>query len=523
MSYILPKFKKCLLSTFLNAEKDPNTFYFIRDTNEFFLGTIPLSSSIFHEVESLDNVTGVLGHIYYNSNTGVFYIYSGLSFLPLNASAALGGAKINYNSNACTNLVVADKVDKTITVKWNDPVVFTTEFGTVDTWARSLLVGNPDHMPTSVSDGTVLAISTVRNQYGGSNSFTFTIEDVTPGYHIKVFAQCVDGTYSSSSASPSVSIGLWEATDLDEYMDCVRAGGDSYTLVKTAYPVGSVLPFVSHNTFTQMSWMIAHYDYKGGLSSVSDYLCGDSTKTRNVVLYPLTVPSKPNGAQLLIPYDPIEASSALSVDTEFISGKTYYTSSSCTTAFNTSNANPGDTPVSLGLYEKGVAVAGNGYGPYLYSFIRRFLNADAVAGSWYTPNSIFEPASVSFANDYDGFYYGLDSITKSYIHLAKNRYTLYTGSVSWCEDRVFLPTYEQVYGNNTYKFQMFINNTTNDFKIPRSANGTAVYAWLGSQPTNVDDPSGLRNISTSGVVGTAGKLGGGQQGKDCAMPVMVLA
>ena len=521
----LPKFRRGLKTNFTNlASKNSDTFYFTTDTKELFIGDSPVGYR-YHELNEDPSGDGIFGHIYRNTVTDVFYIYNGISFLPLNQQSQFQGLKITSVVARPRNLSIKSINNGTISINWNDPDTYSMDFGVVDTWVKTSCVFNVNRYPESIDDGTILGYSTIRNQYStdSGNSFTFTSNAAT--VYLSLFAQSVNGDWTTRGGTCYKTVALFEVEDIDEYMSYMREGGNNYDLLKAAYPVGTIMPFVSHNVFTQMQWIIGGYDYKGYYGSVSDYLCGDTTKLRNVILYPLIVPSTPTGAQLLVPYDLIEASSAISIDTEFVSGKTYYTNSGCTNAYDQSLAGPNDTPASLQLYEKGRAASGNGYGPYDLSFIRQWLNSDEVAGSWYVPNSIFEPATFSFASNYDGFYRGIDSATKNYIHYARNRYTKYDGTDIIVDDRVWLPSVPQIStGSNTVKFEMFRIYTDDTYRAIKSANGTNVYGWTGTQQSNSAQPSNVKNITAqTGIIGNAGKLQGGSQGKDCAVPVMCLA
>ena len=416
-----------------------------------------------------------------------------------------------------------ESVSPQVKFYWKDPAPYNATFGDVHTWKSTILVVSETHMPASPTDGTVLIENVQYNSH--STEETCVTSPLTHGVlYYKFFTKLYNDTVSTAANSPGAQFVHIIITSLSDFMDVLRDG--NITALSSMYPVGSVMPFVTHNTFTNLYWRVAHYNYTGNYSTVSQYL-NDNSKMNNCILVPGVVVSNSSGNRIVVPYDLIEKTSALSQDTEFVSGKTYYTTNQCTTAYDPNNASPGDTPSSLGLYEKGRVVASNGYGVYRYSFIRQYLNADAASG-WYVPNSIFEPTTHSFATNNAGFLYGFPSDVKQYLHSCRNRYKTYTNT--WdvgVEDTVFLPSKPMLYiSTESYTqetLDYFKAMTSADQRIMRDVNGVACYAWTGSQENVSTNPSSLANTNVDGTWSNAGKLEGGSQQKDTALPMLCLA
>ena len=409
-----------------------------------------------------------------------------------------------------------------VLIQWNDPSAYTTNFGSLSTWKSTHVVINYDHFPESIDDGTDVFENTVRNAYS-STPLSIPFEHDT--MFLCLFTEMFNGDISDATNSPKQSIVNIEINSIADFIGYLRSG--EIGGLKTIYPVGSTFPFVSHSLDTHMTYLVGHYDYKGNYSTVSEYL-DDNERTHNVILIPATGFANASGNRIVVPYDLYEKTSALSQDTSFVSGKTYYTTNQCTTQYNVNNAQPGDTPVSLGLYEKGrIVTANTGFGSYDESFIRQFLTKDAARGTWYVPHNIFEPTSHTFATNYDTFLYGLNSEVKPYMHRARNVYLTYKNIQSICYDSCFLPNNFMVMrsGENGFGQQLeyFSRMANNSERIIRDPNGTALYIWTGSQANQPSKPENLINISVEGAWSSAGKLEGGGQQKDGTLPLICLA
>lgn len=418
-------------------------------------------------------------------------------------------------------LLSASVDNGTASIQWSDAPAYSTGYGSVSTWKSTILVVNYSHLPESVDDGEVLVENTVRDAYS-STPFTFEMEH--DAVFIRLFTRMFNDSISPLSLSPGQQLINVVIESLGDFMEYLRDG--EVDVLRSVYPVGSTLPFVSHSEYTLMTYLIGHYDYTGNYSTVSDYL-NDENRSHNVILIPATGIAGSNGNRIVVPYDLYEKTSALSQDTSFVSGKTYYTTNQCTSAYNVNNAQEGDTPVSLGLYEKGrIVTANTGYGVYEESFMRQFLTSDAASG-WYNPLNIFEPASHTFASNHAGFLYGLDSTTKSYMHPARNMYLTYRNVQSIVYDAVFLPNNFMMMRSDENGFgqqlEYFRRMTTNAQRIQRDPNGAALYAWSGSQANQPSKPENLINLSTEGAWGVAGKLEGGSKQLDGTVPFLCLA
>ena len=407
-------------------------------------------------------------------------------------------------------------------IKWNDPPYYSVSFGIISTWKSTHVIVNYDHYPESITDGEEVCENTVRDAY---SSTPLSVEFEHEAMYFCLFTEMFNGDISDVANSPKQTIVDIEVETISDFMEYLRDG--EIGGLQTVYPVGSTFPFISHSVATQMHYLIGHYDYTGNYSTVSEYL-DDNAKTHNVILIPDTGFHNTNGNRIVVPYDLYEKTSALSQDTSFEDGKTYYTTNQCTTQYNVNNAQPGDTPVSLGLYEKGrIVTANTGIGTYSESFMRQFLTKDATKGNWYVPNNIFEPATHTFSTNNNTFLYGLSNDVKPYMHPVRNVYLTYKNIQSIVYDACFLPNKFMLMRSDENGFgqqlEYFNRMTTNAQRIIRDPNGNALYVWTGTQANQSNKPDNLVNLSIEGVWGSAGKLEGGSKQLDGTFPIICLA
>ena len=480
LSSSIPRFVKLTKTQYQNLQQiNESAFYFCTDTQELYIGSRVVTAS-----------TTTPSPILFTLKT---------QYATINQISQVSSTQMN--------------------ITWYDPSDFDESYATVRTWQKTVLVSNPLRYPTSWNDGTIIIENTVHDAYA---STPVPILMPTGATYIALYTQQRDGTWSDYANTPKQELISLVINDLDDFMTALRDGNTRG--LNMLYPVGSTLPYIEHSTFTTMTWLIGGYDYKGAYNSVSAYCCDDANAQHNVIMVPAIAPSKASGAQLLTPYDLIEKKTALSADTEFVSGKTYYTNSACTAQY-TGTPGVDDTPISLGLYEKGRVIADNGYGRYSESFIRQWLNGEGA--NWYTPLNIFEPTTYAFATDNEGFLGGFSNSIRQYIHRVNQRYRVYTGNNNYdiCQDLIWLPTDYQIFGGGSpQQILDLYDGMTAAQRIFYSYNNTACYVYTGCQGTGQsNNPSHLINISTEGASGNAGKLQGGGQGKDVAMPIFCLA
>lgn len=418
--------------------------------------------------------------------------------------------------------IVDTETGLTARIAWSDPQPYAMSYGEIFMWGSTLLVINHDHLPTSVNDGTLVIENTEWNAHS-THATGIDVPLVNDIVYFRLFTKLYNGVVSEAANSPGRDIVNLTIESLDDFMDVMREG--KVNALKSVCPVGSTLQFVNHEGFG-ISYFIGAYDYTGRYDTVEEYL-DDETRSHNVILVPSVVPSNASGNRIVVPYDLIEKMTALSADTEFVDGKTYYTNSGCTVQYDTSGAGAGDTPVSLKLYEKGRVLTSNGYGRYSESFIRQWLTSDEPAGQWYEPLNVFEPATHAFATTYDGYLRGFSQDVRKYLHPARNQCNVYNNTFDICYDSCFLPSKHMLMRANENNLGMaleyFRNQTLPSGRIFRDPNGTAIYAWTCTQDYVLNNPSVLANISTEGAMTTAGKLEGGTQQKDCAVPLLCLA
>ena len=517
----LPKFVKLVKTQYNGLEsRDEHTFYYLTDTNELMLGNSALTT-IYHQTLVNPVGNGIYGHIYHNIINNAIFVYTGEQFVPINAAVSASMQFVPTVQYAELRDVILSSATLA-NVRWSDPPLYTEPWGTIRAWGKTVLVANEDHVPQSHDDGTVICVNDVRNAY-----YETPCEVPMPNetIHIALFTQTGDGTWSDAANSPHQTIVGLTIESLADFMYELRRG--NINGLRSVYPVGSTLPYIQHTTFTTMSWMVGQYDYTGHYSTVGQY-CGDTSIEHNVILVPTICPSLASGAQLHTPYDPIEKTSALSIDTEFITGKTYYTTSGCTTEY-TDTPGPTDTPASLKLYEKGRATS-NGYGRYLESFVRRWLNSDTA--NWYSPINIFENTSETWANNNPGFLMGFNNEIRQAIHPVNNKYLVHNDTYDVVSDMVWLLPAPMMFTDNELGYNSprggvpmleLYRNMTQTERIVYSYNHTACYTYTGSQERNNANTAIVVNLSTSGARSTSGKLGGGSQGKDTTLPCICLA
>lgn len=111
----------------------------------------------------------------------------------------------------CTNLV-ATAGNGQVSLSWTDPLdMYATPEGAiaqdsqqlVAKWSHTLVVRNTDHQPENPDDGTIILMSSVRNQYQTNGYVDNTVENGTP-YHYGGFAISTanvtsDGAFTSAT------------------------------------------------------------------------------------------------------------------------------------------------------------------------------------------------------------------------------------------------------------------------------------------------------------------------------------
>ena len=396
---------------------------------------------------------------------------------------------------------VMDLEDDVLHLRWSDPAPINEAYGSVVLWKKTTAVANGSHMPTSISDGTVVGVSTVRNEH---ESTAVDVELVNDGIYIRLFVESFNGTVVTTNPVQRHFLKV-EINDLDDFMTELRNG--NIDGVSTMYPVGSTLPFIEHSEFGDTQFIVVGYDYKGAYNRLTDFLNesgnesmdGGSKRYHDVILVADTALSNPDGSVLTIPYDLNELTSVQTIDEVFSETKTYYYDEACTQVFDKTTVQEGDTPVGLGLYVKGRVDGSNrGYGRYTMSFVKQYLTSDGNAGEWYVPNSTLEPASSTFSDTHDGFIKGFDAKTKTYLHRCHIKFAMYGDSPLYVWDKCFLGNREmfsistETFGNKT---DYYGRMTSMSQRIARSVNGSAVFAFTGDCTNSVSTVVVVRNNS----------------------------
>ena len=381
-------------------------------------------------------------------------------------------------------------------VRWTDPSPYSVEYGKVWTWKSTVVVSNPDHAPTSVSDGTVVVESGDWNAHS-STPVEVPLQDGQA--YVRLFTRMYDGRVSEAQMSPSRRLVALDISDLSDYMRELRSG--NVENLSAMYPVGSTIPFVSNSEAPGTSFIVAQYDYLGASETIEKFLV-DSSSHHNVILVANTVLSEANGSVRLIPYDLAEAFSLPSEDDEF-KWKTYYVDEECTTAYDKGQAQEGDTPASLGLYEKGdVDAEGMSNSEFYKSFAIQYFSKDAAAGEWYVPFGRFEPSTSEFADMNPTFLHGFGEGVKQYLHECIPCYRNKYGTMSMPRMKCFIPSVPMLARTNDRDYragesiEYFRRMTSNAQRVQRDVNGSARYVFTGDVGSTY---SIVRNLDMKGA------------------------
>lgn len=136
-----------------------------------------------------------------NNNTTYyfrFFVYSDLDAVNDNEASKIEAMPTLITPNGCSN-ISAKAGNGKITVSWTDPDDIERD-GEVCTWAGTKLVIKQGSYPTSQNDGTVVANSTVRNQYSTTGyEITGLSNDVT--YYGQLFPYSTDDVYNTNETN----------------------------------------------------------------------------------------------------------------------------------------------------------------------------------------------------------------------------------------------------------------------------------------------------------------------------------
>lgn len=426
-----------------------------------------------------------------------------------------------------TSKIALIRQGSTARIRWTDPEDPRDQTGVILVhWAKTILVRNPDHEPTSIEDGTVVLTETQRNQYSQTMYADNSLDVDHETYYYKLFPMSEDGYITNDSVNAVEATGgvfTWAALKL-----MIEDG-----TYKDMLPVGSVLTLPRHDDYGEMEAEVVGYEDNVDLV--------DTEKTKAIVLqmrYLLT-----SGKQ----FDAPEAYAVLTEDETFQAGKRYgayykfttdteavagtkYFERNADFSFTEKVINPGDpieantlyvaivgadptkfTDLTIGAaipadtyYELNVDANRKNYGNNNWhtSAARKYLNSSAPKGEWWEASSIWDKQP-AYAASLVGFLGGFhDEDFLSSIAKVKNRNALPTidgAGYTDTEDFVWLPSKYQLGGDalnngvqenkcpltkyknatNADRVKMYKTSTSGQWYFTRSAHtGNSYNVWI---------------------------------------------
>jgi len=408
-------------------------------------------------------------------------------------------SELGYAVGNVSNLAIIQG-NLSLTIAWTDPADTANA-----TWAGTKLVMGAGTYPESVTDGTLLVNSTVRNAYSSTG---YTVSNLTAGttYYFKLFPYTNEGVITNDNAN-RISESAKELSSWEMLQIKVRANdmgdisiGDQYTCEQgsgelTWDVIGKNIdtptnPNLSHTLTLRVHNLVltplvfdaieAFYACQTNALNAGTY-CYLAPGNWMSTYYTFTLTqSVPVGGQLVCTDNATLYS---------------YASGSSTTPIETVSVTKGYSGTDLGKLNDQTRSGNlntnqrrrNGSGDWKESAIRQWLNTDKPAGQWWEPQNPWDRPP-AYAETMNGFMYDLDPELLEVI--GKTQVTTYyydtsTGAINGTyttEDYFFLMSQSQVsssYSGEGTKYtpysddasrKVYYNGAASDFYGLRSPN-----------------------------------------------------
>ena len=359
-------------------------------------------------------------------------------------------------------------------ISWTDP----DGIEDVADWLRTTLVRKEGSVPAGPSDGTVVATTSVADENKNAYASTFfrdTVPDLTKTYYYKLFSVTKQGAVTISDSNeiptataltPTLIHQLSQAGTLTDYLnvgDCIVINHPDFD-PSPGYS-GQLVRFMGYDCVTPATG----YSH-AAVFQFEDCLYNDTASYKEMA------------------FDPAESQYALTADSTFQTGKTYYTKSGSTYTETTEDTDwtAGGAIAANTYYEKNPNPNYNyGCNKWVDSNLRQYLNADAAGDAWWEAKNIWDAGSYKSR---PGFLYNLpfkDLLVPVTRTVAIS--TVYGGGSTTCEDKVFLPSMYEVFAtkvNNiaegSKRWDYYANNSSDATSRIKLINGVEVIWWLAS-------------------------------------------
>ena len=345
----------------------------------------------------------------------------------------------------------------TCAIKWNDPAVDDT----VDQWDHTVLVKNYHHEPAGINDGVVVVTCSVRDQYASTPFLDSAVDTTKEHVYYKLIPVGVKGTENTGKANAfEPSAPTW-----DELHELIQDG-----VAPAFLPKGSQIS-VPHSVYGTLKFTVKGYEDLGAGSTdpTAKINIHDAAIRHCVVLMSAYILPE------LKQFDAAETQFDLTMDTEFQSGKTYYTKKG--SSYTAATVTVGGTIPPDTYYEKNHAYYSYGTNRWDQSGLIQWLNSTGSAGTWWTKKHAND-VKPDYADTEDGFLKGfvdsdfvgriidLDNVTK--IVTPSDEVTVTT------VDKIWLPSNEQVKDSGTWGF------AAADRKLTKEGSSQPFKWWLRS-------------------------------------------
>lgn len=351
-------------------------------------------------------------------------------------------------------------------LRWTSPNdIISAEGNVLVAWAKDVVVRNPDHIPTSIDDGTVVLTSTTRNAYKHDWFVDSGLAADHDTYYYKIFPVTTEGYITNDNANSCYTDILTWST-----ISSLISAGEHRNYIH----IGDIISLPQHDTYGDIEAEVVGYEDSVNLH--------DKNIQHAIVLrtrFLLTGGKQfdtPEKYAVLTKDTTFQSGKKYGIhfvkttDTEAVDGKTYYQlnadwtvtalsvnvgdalSTDCYVA-GTSAAPAQYTVITVTAgasipadtwYEINVDANRNSYGCNRWdqSGVRKYLNATKAGSMWWTPSTIFDaiPAYAGTVGFLGGFHNNeFLSMIKEVDNICQLPNADGGGSVV-CTDKVWLPS-----------------------------------------------------------------------------------